>query len=803
MMKGRFTAVVVTLLFWAAAGVTAAPVKVRGKVTDGESGSPVGFSTVVALAPDSTVAGAVVAGEDGRYSIELGQGRYIFNINCIGFEPFAYEITCADGDMVLDFELAPSAVAVEEVSVRAARVRRESDRYIISVAGSKEAIGKNAEEFLNSAPSVWIRNDRIMVEGRSGAKVMVNDRLLNMDDEQVLAYLRNINADDIARVEIIPRAGADLDASATGGVIKITLKRRRDDGIEISPSMRAQWAKDYYRYRPGLSVNYRIGSLSTYMQAFTDHDDHTMRITEQNTSAGTELRSQSVNRMKEPAGGGRLGAIYDIGERQTVGAEYSTYISNDLRTSSPSAVIFAPDPVSSDSSAYRDERRYRNHYVAANYILRLDSLGSLFKVVGDLAHTSNPANNTYRNRHTLLGGPGQGTAADTLYRNDTQDKYLVATGTLALEKVFADGARLQAGMKYIYTTLDDDSRYYGARAADWELNTDYSIRQKYTENIAAAYVSYSSNLGILSYNLGLRGEYTRSVPTTTLYDGSGPQRGTNNYFSLFPNVNLSLPFHAEKGYSVAAFYTRKISRPGYWALNPNRMQLSEYSYLIGDPALKPAYTDETGLRFLLADEYTFTASYQARRNVVHQFAYTDPQRPEVIVYRQMNIGSFDGFTLSANVPVEITDKIDLDLDLYFNHVKMDPGSAGRTVTANNFSVNGELDFALPRSWRLELEGHYDSGELFGNLRMKGYGDADIAVRKRFLDDKVSVAAEVRNVFGFSSTQTFKIDEDNFSRRVTQNQAWSRRMVVLNVQYNFKAGRKANGRSVERGGDDSR
>ncbi len=803
MKTGRFTAAVITFVLAATAVAGAVPVKVSGRVTDGDSGLPVGYSTVVALAADSTVAAASVAGEDGRFTIELGQGTYLFNINCMGFESFAREILCAGGDMTLDFELAPAAVAVEEVSVRAARVRRESDRYIITVAGTKEAIGKNAEEFLNSAPSVWIRNDRIMVEGRSGAKVMVNDRLLNMDDEQVLAYLRNINADDIARVEIIPRAGADQDASATGGVIKITLKRKRDDGIEISPSMRAQWAKDYYRYRPNLSVNYRIGSLSTYLQAYTDHDDHTMRITETNVSEGSLLRSQAVNRIKEPAGGGRLGAIYDIGDRQTVGAEYSTYLSNDLRLTSPFTVIYAPDPVSSDSSAYRDERRYRNHYAAANYILRLDSLGSVFKVIGDVSHTSNPAFNTYRNRHTPLVGGQSGSMADTLYRNDLTDKYLVVTGTIALEKVFAGGARLQAGAKYVRTSLDDDSRFYGSRAADWELNTDYSIRQKYTENIAAAYVSYSSKLGILSYNLGLRGEYTRSVPTTTLYDGSAAQTHANDYFSLFPSVNLSLPFNEEKGYSVAAFYSRKISRPGYWALNPNRMQLSEYSYLIGDPGLKPSYTDETGLRFTLAGEYTFTASYQARRNTVNQFASTDPQRPEVIVYRQMNIGSYDGFNLSANVPVEISDKIDLDVDLYYNHVKMDPGSAGRKVTANNFSANAELDITLPRSWRLELAGHYTSGGIFGNLRMQGLGDANVSVRRRFLDDKVSASVEVRNVFGFSATQKFKIDEDNFSRRVSQNQAWSRRMVVVNVQYNFKAGRKANGRSVERGGDDSR
>ena len=41
--------------------------------------------------------------------------------------------------------------------------------------------------------------------------------------------LENLKAEDILKIEVIPYAGAEYDANATGGVIKITLKKQREE----------------------------------------------------------------------------------------------------------------------------------------------------------------------------------------------------------------------------------------------------------------------------------------------------------------------------------------------------------------------------------------------------------------------------------------------------------------------------------------------------------------------------------------------------------------------------------------------
>lgn len=796
--------VVLAVLFFPVLSMAQAGVGISGVVTEKGTGNPVEYATVVAMHADSTVAGATVAGQDGKYSLILEEGHYLFNVSCIGYLPEVRELACSTGTVEADFSLAPSATDIGQVSVRAQRITREADRFILNVAGTLDAVGKNAEEFLKTAPAVWINEDRIMVDGRTGAQVIVNDRVLNISDEQAISYLRSINAEDIARIEIIPRAGADYDASASGGVIKITLRKRRDAGLEVSPSMRMSWGDNYYTYRPSVTVNYRTGKLAFYTRVYNDQMKGTVSLEERNTAGSTVTDSRSGVVDKDHNGGGRFGVIYDINDRQSVGAEYSYYSNNNPNIITPWTNIYSPGLISTDSSLYRQVKKSQNHYVAVNYIMRLDTLGSVFKVIGDVSRTNSTGDNLFNNTHYYFAGKNAGTSRDTLYRNDLHDKYTVATGTASLEQVLSAKSRLQAGLKFVYTSLDDDSRYYGNISGNnWELDRKYSVKQRYTEKIAAAYAVFNSSVGPVRYSLGLRGEYTHATPVISMFDGTPTEKSRNTYLSFFPNVNLSVPLQEEKGHSISAFYARKINRPGYWALNPFRMQVSEYSYIIGDPMLLPTYIDETGMSFVLFHKYTLTAGYRSVSNRIEQYVYTDPLSPDVVIYQYMNLASNDDVYLSLNLPVEITEKINLNANAYYVNQRMDPGNGGKKMSNNDLFANATMTFTLPRTYRLEVMGWYNSGGRFGNMRRKPSADMNVSVRKRFVQDQLSVAVEVRNVLEIKSKQKMYVVEEGFRRDLVQEGSWDKRSVSLSLQYNFKTGKKANGRHVERGGDDSR
>ncbi|MCD8072396.1 MAG: hypothetical protein LUE10_04340, partial [Alistipes sp.] len=141
-------------------------VKVTGRVAEKGNDAAVGFATIVAMRSDSTVAAATVAAEDGAYSMEIPSSEYIFNVSCIGYEIYGQAARCYGKGMQLDFSLDPSATTIDEVRVKAPKIVRESDRFVMNVAGTLDAVGKNAEELLRNAPAVRIKDDKIRVDGR-------------------------------------------------------------------------------------------------------------------------------------------------------------------------------------------------------------------------------------------------------------------------------------------------------------------------------------------------------------------------------------------------------------------------------------------------------------------------------------------------------------------------------------------------------------------------------------------------------------------------------------------------------------
>ena len=91
-----------------------------------------------------------------------------------------------------------------------------------------------------------------------------------------------------------------------------------------------------------------------------------------------------------------------------------------------------------------------------------------------------------------------------------------------------------------YNDMHNDALYEYLKGDAWVRNDNQSFTINYTENIAAAYAIASAQLGRWSLVAGLRGEYTHTT---------GKDVG-QDYFSLFPNANVSFALSKEKGWSL-------------------------------------------------------------------------------------------------------------------------------------------------------------------------------------------------------------------------------------------------------------
>lgn len=117
--------------------------------------------------------------------------------------------------------------------IKADRIIRKTDRFVVNLINDPAVFGKSGTDILNQSPGVFIqeRDGTISINGKTGTKVYINERPLHESGTDLIRYLRTLKAEDIMRIEVIPIAGADYDANIQGGVIKITLKSQRDNGM--------------------------------------------------------------------------------------------------------------------------------------------------------------------------------------------------------------------------------------------------------------------------------------------------------------------------------------------------------------------------------------------------------------------------------------------------------------------------------------------------------------------------------------------------------------------------------------------
>ena len=177
-------------------------------------------------------------------------------------------------------------------------------------------------------------------------------------------------------------------------------------------------------------------------------------------------------------------------------------------------------------------------------------------------------------------------------------------------------------MKYTYTGMKDDACYEGLDPDEsWKPNVAYGYELDYHENIGALYGTYSLDMKRGSVHIGLRGEYTQTSNET--------ERRTRKYWDWFPHIDGNFYFDEIHKWMLIGQYGRYIERPTFSALNPNRIQTSEYSYLIGNPMLRPTYINKFSITLVYNFRYTLTVGGNLHHDLIRQFGKEDAENSDI------------------------------------------------------------------------------------------------------------------------------------------------------------------------------
>ena len=779
----------ILLLFTVLSINLSAQLSIDGLLQDDES-SPIMLSNVVLYtSSDSAMVKVESSNEAGKFSFKgIAKGNYYIVSSYVGFNDYQspeIELSNAAVDMGV-LQMIPSSVQLETAVVKAKRVLVEvkSDRTIFNVEGTINSAGDNAIGLLRKAPGVLVdNNNNISVLSRSGVLIYIEGKRLPLSGDDLTAYLNNLPAEQIDRMDIITNPGAKYEAEGNAGIIDIKMKRDKSHGMNGSISGSLSQGRLLTRNISSVG-NYRNKRLNTFGTVGYSGGKSFVKMHFLNDQ--NNLRTIEKEDREDDQGGVnyRWGTDFFLGKNQTIGFLISG-LYNENRSISKNSVEISPlsNPTAIDSVLLadnsflqiRDGSTYNINYA-------FDNKKATFNFDLDYGRYRNESDYLQPNRY--YDATRTNLLTEILTEYDTPVNIDIFTAKIDYETKLA-GGKLGLGAKISKVDTDNSYLFYDIDNGQRVPNNNRSNEFFYEEHVYAGYASFQKSINEkLSFSAGLRVESTDARGDLKAFLPELQKDPVDlEYTDFFPSAGLTYNLANNKTLSVN--YGRRINRPDYNVLNPFTIQLSELSFLKGNEKLNPEIVNNFEVGYTLNFRYNFKLSYSKTTNQITRLVAPNDEDPRAgfISYANLADQTVYGFNFSA--PFGVTEWWNVYLNIsggYLNNQADYGGGAIVDVQAFTYNIFQQNTFTLPGGFTGEITAWFGGPGIWGGVfEYDTRYSIDLGLQKKFFDDLMNVKLSVTDI----TYQTGWSGTSNFDGLVGERRGnWDSRKVALSMSYNF-------------------
>jgi hypothetical protein len=737
---------------------------------------PLPFVSVALLRDTSFITGGI-ANEAGIFKLQtsLTTGvQYKLKLSLVGYQTLEQPFTWPDTAQLKKLVLVRAEKLLGEVVVASRKplVTRKADRYIVQVEDSYLANGHSGLEVLQRSPGLWVSPDgSIRIIGGQSVTVMINDVVQRMSGAELADYLRSLRSEDIAKIEVIPNPPSEYEASSTGGIIHIILKKARKDGL--TGNLSAQYRQQGSNPATGLGGSFDYKSKQLYLVGgynFTnDRTTYTgwnnVRYPDKSNLYTSTSRNNNITRHQF-----RAGLVYDFSAWHSLNLQVMGMDSRLVNRFESGLVYNLPaGKVTGDALSGWRRKPWQGSYTL-NYGWKMDTLGSVLRLIADYTTSSKWEINelmsiysdTLRNRHYRTITPS------TTHLTSVQADY-----TKALRKA----AAIKAGIKYVHTGRNNTVLTEQYEDLQWQKDVGASNEFEYSEDLLMFYGSFEKTIKNTSIKAGLRGENTwANGYSITL------QQGINRkYFSWFPALFITRNLNEKKGNVLVLNYARRVRRPGYNDLNPYRLQVHDFTIMTGNPNLVPQYTHSIRVGYTHRHNYTATVYLQNTSNYLAQTASTVDSN--IVEYRTKNYPNNIEYGVSLEAAVNITKwwNSRTNCMAYYISSKMDVGRFSR----QSLNIQSVQIITWKKVMDIDMVMQYNSPYLQANSRYAQVFWMDAGFVRKFWKDRCRLRLFVTDIFNTFREKELTTYGDT---RIDFYQKRPTRSLGLSLNYNFRAGK---------------
>ncbi|MFD1468454.1 outer membrane beta-barrel protein [Hymenobacter caeli] len=753
-----------------------------GTATDSVSGQPLAFATAVltpATGPQNPL--STMADERGAFRFAgVPAGSYTLVLRYLGYRtgpPVAVQVG-PGAPAAVAVALAPDHHALAEVTVTAAKpfIEQQAGKLVLNVAASPIATGGSAADVLSRAPGVLEQGGGYALRGKS-VEVLLDGKYTNLSSEELKNMLASLPANSLDKVEIISNPSAKYDAKG-GAVINLVTTKSLKLGTNGTATLGAG-AGRYGRATAGLSLNHRTEPLNVY-GSYDRLDNQTYTATSAVRAATPEVQiaENGLELRRNRNNSAKLGLDYNLSKTASVGVLVKGMYNQRTRTADNLALLNGPTgaPQSGAAVATAGAAQFFSPAVSAYYKTTLGAPTKTLRVNADYFGYAKNWRNDYAT--TAFDAAGAPAGPADLLRDNSPARNSVKSLSADYAQPLYKGT-LEAGLKTVATTTDNDIRWEQAAAAGqpWAPDLGKTNHFIYRENINAAYATFSRTLKKVEAQVGLRAEQTNTTGTSLTLD----QTTARSYFNLFPSA--SVQYNQSEKVQLGFAYRRQIDRFQFGIVNPFVTYLSPYRYSQGNPNIRPSFSHNFELSHTYGSLLSTAVSYGYHTDVLID-TYTKDDATQIVVDSHQNFRSAHELnaTMTLMKPL-LNDKWQTVTTLFVLYAKVNagPGALGLGAARPAAFLSTNHTLSLPHGFKAEVSAMYMSPMTFGGLAIRASFVSSVGVSKTVLHGTGTLTLNVTDLFNTQQNRFDVLAGGVNSTNVTKTES---RFVKLGFSYKF-------------------
>jgi outer membrane receptor protein involved in Fe transport len=205
-------------------------------------------------------------------------------------------------------------------------------------------------------------------------------------------------------------------------------------------------------------------------------------------------------------------------------------------------------------------------------------------------------------------------------------------------------------------------------------------------------------------------------------------------------------YRINENQSLSVGYSRKMTRPSFYDLNPFQLYVNKYLYTEGNPFLLPVRRNVTEVAYTYRN-INATLAYQLDKDPFQQLPVQDVATG-VLHYTRVNLDLFRALTLdlSASHALKKWWKIQQSVSVFYNQTKS--AYLGGLIDNRlvSYYLHGQQIFTLVDGLTFNLDYEYASPTASQIYRSMNYGTLSVGLQKSVMQGLGNVQINIGDVF---------------------------------------------------------